>query len=166
MKKNSSITVLLITFLLMVGCSNNKDTLTKANEELEYDVLVPSYLPSGLKLEEEILEGDLFLLTYVNSDKSAFIEITQRQNVRGLNTESLIEFTKDGEDPYEAIPHLSYLEVGNFVGEYRVNANSDNLSYQFIPSIPRTEINSYPFYWINSVGIGEDEFQKVVKSLE
>ncbi|UCZ51475.1 hypothetical protein LGQ02_11360 [Bacillus shivajii] len=157
---------LFLAFLLMAACSNNEDIITKAVEELDYDVLVPSYIPSELELEEVILEGDLFLLSYTNADNTAYIEITQRQFARALNTERLMQFTENGEDPYEAIPHLSYLVIDNFVGEYKVNENVDNVSYQFIPAIPRTDIDWYPFYWANSVGIDEEEFQKVINSLD
>lgn len=83
-----------------------------------------------------------------------------------LNTERLLEFTETGEDPYEAIPHLSNLMIDNFVGEYKVNGKLENLSYLFIQAIPRTEIEWYPFYWVNSVGIIEEDFQKVIKLLE
>ncbi|WP_157037604.1 hypothetical protein [Ornithinibacillus californiensis] len=58
------------------------------------------------------------------------------------------------------------MQIGNFVGEYSVH--NDSISYMFIPSIPRTEIGEewYPSYWITSVEVDEEEFQKVIQSLE
>ncbi|MBU8907520.1 hypothetical protein KH400_12970 [Desertibacillus haloalkaliphilus] len=142
--------------------------MTKAVEELEYDVLVPSYIPAEFELEQVIYEGDLFLLTYSNADNTSYVEISQRQYARALHSERLLEYTEKGVDPYEANPDLSYQMIDNFVGEYKLNdhVNGLNLSYEFIPAIPKTEIDWYPFYRIVSVGIDEEEFQKVIKSLE
>ncbi|MBB5171933.1 hypothetical protein [Texcoconibacillus texcoconensis] len=164
MRKKLLGSCLFLLFLLISACSNNEDVITKAVEELDYDVLVPSYIPAEFELEEVVFEGDLVLLSYTNADNSAYIEITQRQYASSLNTEKLLEFTETGDDPYEVIPHLSYLMVNNYVGEYKVNDNSDNISFQFIPA--SAEIDWHPFYWVNSVGIDEEEFQKVIKSLE
>ena len=80
-----------------------------------------------------------------------------------LNTERLLEFTETGEDPYEAIPHLSNLMIDNFVGEYKVNGKLENLSYLFIQAIPRTEIEWYAFCLVEAVGISEEECQEVME---
>ncbi|UCZ51542.1 hypothetical protein LGQ02_11730 [Bacillus shivajii] len=155
-----------LTFLiLIIGCSNNDDLIKQATEELDYDVLLPSYIPSKLELVEVTLEDDRLFLNYQDTEETTFIEFSQRQFARGIDTERFLEFTETGEDPYEKFPKLSYREIGNYVGEYEDREKIHRLSFMFIPSVPRSQIDNYPFYHIRAVGIDEEDFHKVVRSL-
>lgn len=167
MNKKFFITFFIISMLIIFsGCSHKEGTIENAVEELDYDVLVPSFMASGLELDYAVLEEDLFVQNYANEDQSVFIEISQNQNTEGLNIDRLLEFLEKDIDPYEKIPGKSYLKIGDFIGEYDVYNNS--ISYMFIPAIPRSEIGEdwYPFYRMTSVGVAEEEFQKVVQSLD
>lgn len=141
-------------------------TIEKAEEELDYEVLIPTYIPEGFELKNAVLEESLFIVTYASEDDSRFIELKQNQFVKGLNIERLLEYVENREDPYEEIQGLSYLQIDEFVGVYSDNKQLDALSYEFIPALPKNEVKWYPYYRMNSLRVEQEEFQKVVESLE
>ncbi|MCD8510185.1 MAG: hypothetical protein LRY73_10155 [Bacillus sp. (in: Bacteria)] len=150
----------------MAGCSSNEDIIQKAKEELPMEIHLPSYLPDELELSRAIFEGDLLLLTYESEDTSTYIEFSQEPFNQRVNTQRLMEFVETGEDPYEEIPNFQLLEIGEFVGEYRLTPELNALAYVFVPLISRTDHQASPSYWIRSVGVEEEEFHKVIESLQ
>ncbi|WP_047984372.1 hypothetical protein [Ornithinibacillus californiensis] len=93
-KKIVIVSFMISMFIIFTGCSNEENTIEKAVEELDYNALVPSYVPTGLELNDAVLEGELFIQSYSNEDESVFLEISQNQEAKGLNINRLLEFVE------------------------------------------------------------------------
>ncbi len=163
MNKRISITLVMM-LILLAGCTRDETTIKKAIEQIDYKVYVPDYIPTELELEKALLKDGLIVITYQNLDGTKYVEFSQDATSRALNIEALLEFTKTGEDPYERNSSRSIKEIGPFVGVYDANEKLLSYSYEFIK--PNLQSDSYPFYWISSVGISEAEFHKIILSLK
>ncbi len=168
MRKKLFYFCLTIVSVLIVGCSNNVDeqqVIDDAIEDIEYHVLLPEYIPSDLKFKSVITDYNLFRISYENGDGTKRIHITQDDHTY-LNWERLLKFAETGENPYDKSPDFTYLKIGDFVGEYKKTPNKEFFQFSFIPIIPRDEISMYPYYRVVSVGLEENEFNKVIESLQ
>lgn len=90
---------------MLVACSDKEKVIKKAGKKLEYNALIPSYLPAELELEKVVL------------GETSLCKLTQMMIT----------------DPYETNPNFSYVMIENFVGEYKINSNLNSIDYQFIP---------------------------------
>ncbi|RXJ04385.1 hypothetical protein DS745_03095 [Anaerobacillus alkaliphilus] len=156
--------MLILMVIIIIGCTRDETTIKKAIEQLDYKVYVPSYIPAELELETAVLKDGLILISYQNVDGTKYVEFSQDATSRALNIEGLLTFKKSGEDPYERNATRRIQEIGPFVGVYDINEKLTSYSYEFIK--PNLQSDSYPFYWISSVGIPEAEFLKIVSSLK
>ena len=166
--KKSYYCIIFILMLMLVGCSSKEDIINKAQEELPYEVLVPKYIPNGLGLSSMSslsLERDFLRLRYESEDIQTYFRFSQEPNRRlNPNPQHLIEDVEKGREPYDAIPDTELLVIEDFVGQFR--RNGDAISYKFFVNISNLEVDEYTRYEFYSVGISEEDFQKIISSLE
>ncbi len=166
--KKSYFCIIFILMLTIIGCSSNENIIDKAEKELPYEVLVPNYIPNGLGLSSmssRSLENNYLELRYESEDIQTYFRFSQEPNRRlNPNPKKLIEDVEKGFDPYATTPDTELLVIDKFIGQFQ--RDGDTISYQFFVHIPNQNVNELIRYEFYSVGVSEEEFQKIISSLE
>ncbi|WP_078553541.1 hypothetical protein [Bacillus alkalicellulosilyticus] len=155
-----------IMIFAIVGCSNHEKTIQSANEKLDFQIVLPSYIPSSLELSRANLDETILLLSYQNEDGTQYVEFIQDNLSNPLNIKALKNYIYDGEDPYQYVPFKSYLIIGDFVGEYKEIPHLNAFHYQFIPLMSQSYNEYQVYYSIYIVGLDVEEFHLIIESLK